>query len=173
MAYVLDHNDTLTAICPHCGCAIGYAKDETYMGCDKDGNDGLVIDCPNCGDMILVEQCDPMEWPKAFFHFGVGEDAAHLSDDEIQKMIDKCVRNMMVDKDNEYYYVGSGDVMVYTFWEDDNIDVYVAKNYYSAFLDEEYLNKRYENRSGLERWAFDSKRKSRKSAYESPCDPFI
>ena len=142
MAFVLDHNDTLTAVCPNCGCTIGYAKNETYMGCDKDGNDGLVIDCPNCGDMILVEECDPMEWPKAFYYFGQGPDAVHLSNEKIQQMINDCVKVMT--RDNlDYYYLATGDTMVYAFWAEENMDVFVAKNYYSAFLDEDYLNKRF------------------------------
>ncbi len=142
MAYVLDHNDTLTAVCPNCGCTIGYTENETYMGCGNDGTDGLVIDCPNCRDMILVEKCSPSKWPKAFFHYGEGPDAVHLSNERIQEMINDCIRAMVRDK-LDYYYLATGDTMVCTFWDDENMDVYVTKNYYSAFLDEDYLNKRF------------------------------
>ena len=146
MAYVMEPYNTFTVICPSCGRRIGYDESDMYMGCSKDGTDGLVIDCPNCGDMIFVEECEPTEWPKAFYAFGEGKEAVHLPDNEIQQMIDKCVKNMMDNKEFEYYYIASGDIMVYCFWDDKDIDVYVAKNYYHALVGEEYLEKRYGNR---------------------------
>ena len=57
-------------------------------------------------------------------------------------MINDCIRIMARDK-LDYYYLAMGDTMVYAFWAEENMDVFVAKNYYSAFLDEDYLNKRF------------------------------
>lgn len=86
--------------------------------------------CPECGNEIIIEERTPFKFPQSFFRFGNGK---ILSDSEVQEGIDIVRKNLEGDKENFYYSWATGDTIVFGEKEDNKyINIYVAKNYYSA-----------------------------------------
>lgn len=136
MAVVLKKTPELECTCPGCGSLIGYTEDDMYMGYD-----GLGIDCPECGDFITTKGIAQDKWPEAFFEFGSDKNSVHLSDNEVQKYIDYCI-NDLIDHNQDYTYVSSGDTFVFACLDDDDIVVRVCQGYHEAFVDKDWAIRR-------------------------------
>lgn len=113
--------------CSHCNYTISYTEDEV----DCVENEGLGIMCPNCNEPIVLEYIEPFTFPDTFYHFGTGEGAVCLSDDEIQEYVNIVKRRLQKELEvGEYTFTGSGDTIVFGFKFEDEDKIIVAKNYW-------------------------------------------
>lgn len=132
-------------ICPHCNSELEYEKNDLYW--NFNGNKcGMSVDCPCCGEIIVVDECSPIEYPKAFFHMGQNDKGAKISDAEIQEWIRQGINKLesCKGKDDEWvWYCGTGDTMVTIYRYDGDRDywVYVYKNYWENSIGFDEVNK--------------------------------
>ena len=99
--------------------------------------------CPCCGREVAIdgiERDTPPTFRKTFWHTYVGKfndtDTKHIEDDEVQRMIDKCVSNLISDdvEPGEFSMQGYGDTVVYAFKYEDCIEILVTQDYYNDTL---------------------------------------
>lgn len=132
-------------ICPHCNSELEYEKEDLYWNFKND-DCGLSIDCPCCGDIIIIDKCSPIEYPKAFYHFGQKENSGRISDEEIKQWIKQGIRWLEQNKNNleEWiWYTGSGDtkVVIYRYDGDEAYTIDVCKNYWTTDINYEEVKK--------------------------------
>lgn len=131
MAIILKEKSMNECLCQKCGSTIGYTDDDICMAKDDYGKTGQGLECPKCGSVILVKEMAQDEWPEAFYYFG---DGVHLTDQEIQRYVDECIRKLR-NSETDYTYVGSGDTFVVASWDGGSIIVRVCRGYYEAYVD--------------------------------------
>ena len=103
--------------------------------------------CPCCSHNTAIDGMERDTQPtfkKTFWHTSVkngSTNTVHIEDNEIQKMIDECVHNLISDdvEPGEFSMQGTGDTVVYAFKYVDCIDILVTQDYYSDTLfDDDY-----------------------------------
>ena len=94
--------------------------------------------CPCCGREVAIdgiERDTPPTFKQTFSHIFTGKsnNVAFIEDDIIQRMIDKCVNNLISDdvKAGEYTMEATGDTAVYACKYEDCIDIIVTQDYYN------------------------------------------
>jgi hypothetical protein len=93
--------------------------------------------CPCCGNEIKIRERKKLIFPESFYQFGQTKSSAHLTNEEIQRMVD-IVKDRTI-KNGCYQIIATGDTIVFgTLDEDNYLTIYVAKNYYEDSID---LNK--------------------------------
>ena len=99
--------------------------------------------CPCCGREVAIdgiERDTPPTFRKTFFHYSSTEDGTvkskHIPDNEVQKMIDKCVHRLVSEdiEVGEYTMEATGDTAVYAFKYEDYIEIIVTQDYYNDTL---------------------------------------
>ncbi len=97
--------------------------------------------CPCCGREVAIdgiERDTPPTFKQTFWHTHVGKsnNTVHIEDDEVQRMIDKCVSNLISDdvEVGEYTMEAGGDTAVYAFKYEDCIEILVTQDYYNDTL---------------------------------------
>ena len=122
--------------------------DECYAELEVEENDVFVgefgchlFKCPCCGREVAIdgiERDTPPTFKQTFWHTHVGKsnNTVHIEDDEVQRMIDKCVSNLISDdvEAGEFFVQGTGDTVVYAFKYEDCIDILVTQDYYEDTL---------------------------------------
>lgn len=74
------------------------------------------------------------QYPEGYFRFG-GHYAYTLSNEETQRMIGKCVDHLKANKDENEYWISTGDTKVSaTRYEDEGIVISVYKDYYELTI---------------------------------------
>ena len=127
--------------------------DECYAELEIEENDIFVgefgchlFKCPCCGREVAIDGIDrdtPPTFRKTFFHYSATKDdtiqSKHIPDNEVQKMIDKCVYRLVSDdvEAGEFSMQGYGDTVVYAFKYEDCIDILVTQDYYEDTLFED------------------------------------
>ena len=127
--------------------------DECYAELEIEESDVFVgefgchlFKCPCCGRKVAldgIERDTPPTFKKTFFHYSATKEGTaqsrHIPDDEIQRMINKCVSNLISDdvEAGEFSVQGTGDTVVYAFKYEDCIDIVVAQDYYEDTLFED------------------------------------
>ena len=102
--------------------------------------------CPCCGREVAIdgiERDTPPTFRKTFWHTYVSKsnDTKHIEDDEVQRMINHCVSNLVSDdvEAGEFSTQGYGDTVVYAFKYEDCIEILVTQDYYEDTLfDDDY-----------------------------------
>ena len=126
--------------CPKCGAVIGYNQDDLYFDYDSDIS-GLALVCPECDKISIVDPCGPIDFPKAFFHYGNG---VPISDEEIKGWIKQGIYYLSNHWDESYWYTGTGDSFVVIFREYDEdemgYNVRVMKNYWENYVDQQHVS---------------------------------
>ena len=113
--------------CPNCQYTISYTEDEV----ERVNNKSMGVICPQCGGVIKTKHVEPFTFPKTFFHFGEGNNAGHLTDEEVQSYVDIVKRELQQElKVGDYIFTGTGDTMVFGFKFEDEDEIIVAKNYW-------------------------------------------
>ena len=107
-----------------------------------------LFECPCCGREVAIdgiERDTPPTFRKTFFHNSATKEGTvqskHISDNEVQKMIDGCVHRLISDdvKAGEYTMEATGDTAVYAFKMENCIDIIVTQDYYEDTLfDDDY-----------------------------------
>ena len=97
--------------------------------------------CPCCGREVVIDDTErdtPPTFKRTFWHIFPGKtnDITHIEDDEIQRMIDKCVSNLISDdvEVGEFSRQCTGDTAVYAFKYEDCIEILVTQDYYNDTL---------------------------------------
>ena len=97
--------------------------------------------CPCCGREVAIdgiERDTPPTFKQTFWHTYVDKsnNTVHIEDDEVQRMIDKCVSNLISDdvEAGEFSVQGTGDTVVYAFKYEDCIEILVTQDYYNDTL---------------------------------------
>ena len=100
--------------------------------------------CPCCGREVAIDGFDrdtPPTFRKTFSHIfsGKSDNVVHIEDNGIQRMIDKCVSNLISDdvEAGEYTMEATGDTAVYAFKYEDCMDIIVTQDYYNDTLFED------------------------------------
>lgn len=136
----------LVVKCGHCGSKLEVERSDLYEGELK----LLFYDCPVCGekndcfeaeDLTEDLTVDNMEFPLNFHCSNGGVD---ISNDEIKEYIRKGVK-FFRENPNEYeWYTETGNtaIFVQNFPGDENYYVIVAKDYYSAWLNYQDIDKK-------------------------------
>ena len=130
-------------MCENCQAELEIEADDVFVGefgC-------YLFKCPCCSHNTAIDGMERDTQPtfkKTFWHTSVkngSTNTVHIEDNEIQKMIDECVHNLISDdvEPGEFSMQGTGDTVVYAFKYVDCIDILVTQDYYSDTLfDDDY-----------------------------------
>ena len=102
--------------------------------------------CPCCGREVAIdgiERDTPPTFRQTFWHTYADKsnDTKHIEDDEVQKMINSCVSDLISDEvqAGEFSMRACGDTVVYAFKYEDYIEILVTQDYYEDTLfDDDY-----------------------------------
>lgn len=122
--------------------------DECYAELEVEESDVFVgefgchlFKCPCCGCEVAIdgiERDTPPTFKQTFWHIFTGKsnNMVHIEDDEIQRIINKCVSNLISDdvEAGEYTMEVRGDTAVYAFKYKDYIEIIVTQDYYNDTL---------------------------------------
>ena len=125
--------------------------DECYAELEIEESDAFVgefgchlFKCPCCGREVAIdgiERDTPPTFKQTFWHTYVDKsnNTVHIEDDEVQRMIDECVSNLISDdvEAGEFSKQGTGDTVVYAFKYEDSIEILVTQDYYEDTLFED------------------------------------
>ena len=117
--------------CDKCGAELEYDKEDVHigqMGCGY-------VTCPACGSETTVgdQRVQPPTWKATFHHTSTETGAVDIEDVKIKEYVDEAVKHLCSDewKPSEFYVISVGNLLVMGIkWEDDNIDIYVTKDYW-------------------------------------------
>ena len=100
-----------------------------------------LFECPCCGRKVAIdgiERDTPPTFKQTFWHTYVDKsnDTKHIEDDEVQKMINNCVSDLISDEvqAGEFSTRVCGDTAVYAFKYEDSIEILVTQDYYEDTL---------------------------------------
>ena len=126
--------------CDECQAELEIEESDVFVGefgC-------YLFECPCCGRKVEIDGIERDTSPtfrKTFWHTHVGKsnNTVHIEDDEVQRMIDKCVSNLISDdvEAGEFSVQSTGDTVVYAFKYEDYIDILVTQDYYEDTLFED------------------------------------
>ena len=124
--------------------------DECYAELEIEESDVFVgefgchlFKCPCCGREVAIdgiERDTPPIFRKTFLHHSATKEGTvqskHISDNEVQEMIDKCVHRLVSEdvEVGEYTMEAMCDTAVYAFKMEDCIDIIVTQDYYNDTL---------------------------------------
>lgn len=118
-----------------CGKTLQYNDEDIIKKAYKD----RVIYCPFCGEEISVATEEDIitpnniEYPEDFYHYDSNN---YMKDEEIQKQIRKmCIELDATDKEVDYLVYAVGSTLIIAQRFADNIQVFVAHNYYEVDFD--------------------------------------
>ena len=119
-------------MCENCQAELEVDESDAYVGefgCH-------LFKCPCCGREVVIDgikRDTPPTFTKTFWHTYVGKDKVfHVDNDDIQEMINKCVRLLVSDEAEvgDFTVDTHGDAIVYAFKYADCIEILVTQNFY-------------------------------------------
>lgn len=116
-------------ICDHCGAELEYDKEDEFIGLW-----GIrAVHCPECLEDTWVgeEREVSPEWTYTFDHTDCST-AKKLDTTEIQELVDKCYEKLTSDswQPGDHYLTQCGDTMVFGVKYEDEINVYVTRDFW-------------------------------------------
>ena len=127
-------------ICDECQAELEIEESDVFVGefgC-------YLFKCPCCGREVAIdgiERDTPPTFRQTFWHTFADKsnNTYHTKDDEIQKMINDCVNNLISDEVQvgEFSIQACGDTVVYAFKYEDCIEILVTQDYYEDTLFED------------------------------------
>lgn len=116
-------------VCDHCGAELEYDKDDEFIGLW-----GIrAVRCPECDEQTWVGENreEPPVWAYTFDHTNKYS-AKELECEEIQKMVSRCYEKLMSDdwSVGDHYLTQCGDTMVFGVKYEDEVNVYVTKDFW-------------------------------------------
>lgn len=130
-------------MCENCRAELEIEADDVFVGefgCH-------LFKCPCCNHNTAIDGMErdiPPTFKKTFWHTSVKNGSAntvHIEDNEIQKMINECVYNLISDdvEPGEFSMQGTGDTTVYAFKYEDCIEILVTQDYWEdAIFKDDY-----------------------------------
>ena len=123
--------------CDECQAELEIEENDVFVGefgCH-------LFECPCCGREVAIDGIERDMKPtfkQTFWHTHVGKsnNTVHIEDDEVQKMINNCVKNLISNdvEAGEFSMQGIGDTVVYAFKYEDCIEILVTQDYYEDTL---------------------------------------
>ena len=123
--------------CDECQAELEIEESDVFVGefgC-------YLFKCPCCGREVAIdgiERDTPPTFKQTFWrtHVGKSNNTVHIEDDEVQRMINHCVSNLIPDdvEAGEFSMQGYGDTVVYAFKYEDCIEIIVTQDYYEDTL---------------------------------------
>ena len=123
--------------CDECDAELEIEESDVFVGefgCH-------LFKCPCCGREVAIdgiERDTPPTFRQTFWHTFVDKsnDTKHIEDDEVQKMINNCVSDLISDEvqAGEFSARACGDTVVYAFKYEDCIEILVTQDYYEDTL---------------------------------------
>ena len=118
-------------VCPNCEKTLFYEKSDV----DILNNDSYGIYCPNCSAEVETEKRNKISFPKDFYHFGMNPSCSHITDEEIEKEINRMKKELLNDSESDFYEWARGDTLIVATKYADCVSFYVAKNYYQSYYE--------------------------------------
>ena len=126
--------------CDECQAELEVEESDVFVGefgC-------YLFKCPCCGREVAIdgiERDTPPTFRQTFWHTYADKsnDTKHIEDDEVQKMINSCVSDLISDEvqAGEFSMRACGDTDVYAFKYEDCIEILVTQDYYEDTLFED------------------------------------
>ena len=127
--------------CDECDAELEVEESDVFVGefgCH-------LFECSCCGRKVAIDGIERGMKPtfkQTFWHTSVkngSTNTVHIEDNEIQKMIDECVHNLISNdvEVGEFSMQGIGDTVVYAFKYEDCIEILVTQDYYEDTLFED------------------------------------
>ena len=109
--------------CPHCNCLLEISDDDIH---DDE------VTCTWCHKNFQISRRSPkpFTFPNSFYHYGQGEKSVHITDEEIQQMINQVATQKDAISIGEFYEISCGDTKVIGEKYEDSYVITVAKNYW-------------------------------------------
>ena len=127
-------------MCENCQAELEIEASDVFVGefgC-------YLFKCPCCGREVAIdgiERDTPPTFKQTFLHIydDKSNNTKHIKDDEIQRMINHCVNNLISDdvEAGEFSMQGYGDTAVYAFKYEDCIEILVTQDYYEDMIFED------------------------------------
>ncbi len=124
-------------MCENCQAELEIEESDVFVGefgCH-------LFKCPCCNETTPIDGFDrdtPPTFRKTFWHTYADKsnDTKHIEDDEVQKMINSCVSDLISDEvqAGEFSMRACGDTDVYAFKYEDCIEILVTQDYYEDTL---------------------------------------
>ena len=124
-------------LCDECQAELEIEESDVFVGefgCH-------LFKCPCCGRKVAIdgiERDTPPTFKQTFWHTYVDKsnNTVHIEDDEVQRMINHCVSNLILDdvEAGEFSMQSTGDTAVYAFKYEDCIEILVTQDYYEDTL---------------------------------------
>lgn len=120
----------IEATCEYCNEA--YLVDKEDIKVAVWGFEGF--ECPECGRFVTVsdKRTIPPTYPTTFMSH---EDAVHISDEEINKFVEKTATVLKSLSPGEFSITGTGDTMVFGLKFEDEENIYVCRDYSEDWID--------------------------------------
>lgn len=118
-------NQPIVITCPHCQYKISYFKDEE----ERIENTKMGIFCPHCGEPIITQNIDPFVFPNTFVRYGEDEGAVRITDEAVQILVND-VKKSLINDSQDYSISATGNTIVFGYNFEDEIVIYVARNYW-------------------------------------------
>lgn len=117
--------EPIITTCSHCGYKISYTENEV----ERIENTKMGIFCPHCEEPIITQNVDPFTFPDTFVKYGEDEGAVHITDKAVQILVNE-VKKSLINNSQEYSFSATGDTIVFGYNFEDEIVIYVARNYW-------------------------------------------
>ncbi len=125
---ILDNTNIVQ--CSYCDRLLRYTEEDISV--DEFYPHPFII-CP-CGQGVKVKYdiAKEVNFPDTFTNY---ENAKKIDDKTINEWIARGLQYLEKNKDNDYFYVSSGDSIAMCLREADQIDIYVAKDYWHMSIE--------------------------------------
>ncbi len=117
--------------CPICGCEFEYGGDEVQYNVRKQA----YVNCPECNGFCVEEEfslSNPPRFPDDFYDFRGG---VPQSDQDINDWIREATDYFLAYPDEQVKFIACGDSVLFALNMDDGVHLYVAKGYYTAYIE--------------------------------------
>ena len=128
-------------ICETCGSELEYEESDMRMGlygC-------MHVDCPLCGNENMIEDNEHnitltknnIEFPTHFSHSSKENGAVDVCNNKyVKNLVNEAIEYFKRNKDESYWFSGSGNTMVFVFKfdDDEDYDIFVCPNYYETYI---------------------------------------
>ena len=132
MIEIISNEKSHTVTCNKCGSVLRYTDSDKEQLFHKYG-----IYCPNCDNFIATQVYKPFQYPQSFVGKNTTE-TKHLSETEVQELIDDCVNKLKESKREDGYdwtVMSTGDTFVYSVVDDEGIEIYVTQDYVESYYE--------------------------------------
>ena len=119
------NDETQYQSCPYCNRLLEIENSDI-----NEDNEVKCAWCKGCFHVKKVNHISPFTWPDSFYHFGEGDTAVHLTDKDVQDMVNQVKAQKDSIPVGEFYETARGDTKVIGLKYEDDFTITVAINYW-------------------------------------------